>query len=333
MKKPALFSAVLFCILFSCQPASEEQSDHDVMEEPAFQQEEDLTEASEVSFEEEEKSILPDTEPSSESLPQEEEPEIPAVSEVITNNNTGQETLFDRFDPPAGFQRMASPEGSYGYYLQHLPLKPEGSSVKYYDGALKPNRGVYAAVVDMEIGTRDLQQCADAIMRLRAEHLWHQQQYDQIHFNFTNGFRVDYEKWRQGHRIQFDGNRTSWVKKASPSNSYKNFRRYMDLIFAYAGTASLEKELKPADPDDLQIGDIFIQGGFPGHAVVVVDVALNTDNGQQVFLLAQSYMPAQDIQILQNPNDEDLSPWYNWPVSGALNTPEWRFDDALPKRF
>jgi hypothetical protein len=91
-------------------------------------------------------------------------------------------------------------------------------------------------------------------MRLRAEHLWQQQQYDQIHFNFTNGFRVDYEKWRQGHRIQFDGNRTSWVKKASPSNSYKNFRRYMDLIFAYAGTASLEKELKPADPNDLQIG-------------------------------------------------------------------------------
>jgi hypothetical protein len=70
----------------------------------------------------------------------------------------------------------------------------------------------------------------------------------------------------------------------------------------------LEKELKPADPNDLQIGDIFIQGGFPGHAVVVVDVALNTDNGQQVFLLAQSYMPAQDIQILQNPNDEELSP-------------------------
>jgi hypothetical protein len=165
-------------------------------------------------------------------------------------------------------------------------------------------------------------------MRLRAEHLWQQQQYDQIHFNFTNGFRVDYEKWRQGHRIQFDGNRTSWVKKASPSNSYKSFRRYMDLIFAYAGTASLEKELKPADPDDLQIGDVFIQGGFPGHAVVVVDVALNTDSGQQVFLLAQSYMPAQDIQILQNPNDEELSPWYSWPVRGALNTPEWRFDDA-----
>ncbi|MEZ4798767.1 MAG: DUF4846 domain-containing protein [Flavobacteriales bacterium] len=57
------------------------------------------------------------------------------------------------------------------------------------------NYDVYDAVVDLEIGTKDLHQCADAVMRLRAEYLWVTQQYDKIHFNFTNGFRVDYTEW------------------------------------------------------------------------------------------------------------------------------------------
>lgn len=49
----------------------------------------------------------------------------------------------------------------------------------------------------------------------------------------------------------------------------------MDIIFAYAGTLSLENELIPVDLSDMEIGDVFIQGGSPGHAVVVVDIAVN----------------------------------------------------------
>ena len=53
----------------------------------------------------------------------------------------------------------------------------------------------------------------------------------------------------------------------------------------------------------MQIGDVFIKGGFPGHAVVVLDMAENDRTGQRVFLLAQSYMPAQDIHIMKNPTN------------------------------
>ena len=42
----------------------------------------------------------------------------------------------------------------------------------YFDGLEKWNRSVYCAVVDMEIGKRDLQQCADAVIRLQAEYLY-----------------------------------------------------------------------------------------------------------------------------------------------------------------
>ncbi len=262
----------------------------------------------------------------------EEEPARPVPDQAPPISRSA-ETIVDRFTPPAGFERIISPEGSFADFLQHLPLKPEGSKVYYYDGAVKENRGVYVAVVDMDIGKRDLQQCADAIMRLRGEYFWHRGQYDQIHFNFTNGFRVDYDKWRQGYRVRIKGNQTSWYKGAQPNNSYASFRKYMELVFGYAGTASLEKELASTNLEDLQIGDIFIQGGFPGHAVIVVDMARNKETGEKLFMLAQSYMPAQDIQVLQNPNDVEWSPWYEIPAGGSLKTPEWVFDRPRPKRF
>jgi hypothetical protein len=76
---------------------------------------------------------------------------------------------------------------------------------------------------------------------------------------------------------------------------------------------------------NISIGDVFIIGGSPGHAVIVVDVATNK-NGKKVFLLAQSYMPAQETQILKNFNDASLSPWYSADITDKLRTPEWTFD-------
>ena len=88
--------------------------------------------------------------------------------------------------------------------------------------------------------------------------------------------------------------------------SYPNFMRYMQLVFAYAGTLSLDKELKlVTNAGDLKAGDIFIHGGSPGHCFIVMDVVENA-NHQKQFLLAQSFMPAQNLQVLQN------APGYYW---------------------
>ncbi len=75
----------------------------------------------------------------------------------------------------------------------------------------------------------------------------------------------------------------------------------MDTVFAWAGTHSLERELKPAALAGIAAGDVFIKGGFPGHAVLVADVVENRATGEKRFLLLQSYMPAQDIHVLKNP--------------------------------
>ena len=250
--------------------------------------------------------------------------------ELINPSGT---TINTRFSPFENFQRVATAGNSFQHYLQNLPLKPHNSKVKIYDGRIKENYNVYDAVVDLEIGTKDLHQCADAVMRLRAEYLYKHEQYDKIHFNFTNGFRVDYSEWMQGKRIKVDGNKTWWVLSAQPSNTYHDFWKYMEIIFTYAGTLSLSKELQPVNIENIEIGDVFIQGGSPGHAVIIVDMAVDKDSGRKVFLLAQSYMPAQELQVLKNPNDASLSPWYSTDSLEVLQTPEWTFSKSDLKRF
>ena len=253
----------------------------------------------------------------------------PGKSQLIDRNG---KTIRERINPPAGFTRVKAADGSFGQYLRDLPLKPPGSKVKYYNGSVKPGK-VYEAVVDLDVGDRDLQQCADAVIRLRAEYLYGKGLYDRIRFNFTNGFNADYATWRQGNRIVVEGNRAYWVKRTGTSGDYGSFRQYLDMVFAYAGTLSLAGEMKKAPLAEMKIGDVFLKGEDPGHCVMVVDMAENSVTGEKIFMLAQSYMPAQDIHILKNPRNEEISPWYPLNFGDTLSTPEWIFNKNQLVRF
>ena len=222
------------------------------------------------------------------------------------------ETLAQRIAPPPGFRRVAVPQGSWSEWLRGLPVKGKGAKVMLYTGKPKWRQDVQAAVIDIDVGNRDLQQCADAIMRLRAEWLYAADRKRDIAFNYTDGKRHAFSARRQ--------------------QDYKSFRKYMTLIFAYAGTYSLEQELKPVPADEIAVGDVFIKGGFPGHAVLVADMVEN-DAGERRFLLIQSYMPAQDMHVLKNPAAADGSPWYEAPVAGQLVTPEWTFPEGSLRRW
>lgn len=271
---------------------------------------------------------------SSSSSTKEQVPAPPLANETSwTPIDTAGQIVATRFPAPLGYSRISMPDSSFGQYLRQLPLKKDGAQVRTYDGRIKPANGVYLAVVDLPIGSRDLHQCADAVMRLRADYFYSLQQYEDIHFNFTNGFRVDYSRWRAGDRIVVQGNNVSWRRSASPSTSSASFWKYLETIFSYAGTLSLEQELSPIPPQDIDIGDVWIKGGSPGHAVIVVDVAIHQETGEKIFMLAQSYMPAQEIQILTNPSDSELSPWYRIPEGTTLRTPEWRFSTDQLRRF
>jgi len=253
------------------------------------------------------------------------------INDSVVNKNGL--TIQDRFIVPDGFVRIDADSTSFAFYLRSLPLKPDGEKVKHFDGREKSSDGVYCAVVDLPIGVKNLHQCADAVIRLRAEYLWQQKKCSAIHFNFTSGFRADYSKWMSGQRISVEGNNCRWVPRREASNTYDDLWSYLETVFMYAGTLSLEKELTAVDWGGMRPGDVLIQGGSPGHAVIVVDMIVNETTGEKRFLLAQSYMPAQEIQILINPSNSEISPWYSLECNDDIRTPEWNFKKADLKRF
>lgn len=252
--------------------------------------------------------------------------------ETISYINQEGNTIKERYISLEGFSRIEVEEGSFGEFLRNQKLKPYGEKALYYDGREKNKKGVYDGVIDVDIGDRDLHQCADAVMLLRAEYLYSQGRYEDITFNFVSGFKAKYKKWMEGYRIKVDSNNVSYYKEKEPSNTYEDFRKYMEVVMAYASTLSLEKELESISVEDMEIGDVFIIGGSPGHAIIVVDMAID-NNGEKAFILAQSYMPAQETQILINPMDPDISPWYSLKNKEKLITPEWKFDLDQLKRF
>jgi hypothetical protein len=199
---------------------------------------------------------------------------------------------------------------------------------------LKESQAAHHLVLDIDVGEKNLQQCADAVIRLRAEYLYSLGRYDELAFRFTSGHVASFRKWIQGYRIITERDEPGWVRFAEPDSTYENLRKYLERVFIYAGSFSLAKEmLRIAAPDDMHIGDVFIEGGFPGHAVIVVDMAEAAQTGRRVFLLAQSYMPAQDVHILRNPNDRELSPWFSSGFGDTLVTPEWVFEAGDLRRL
>lgn len=247
------------------------------------------------------------------------------------------ETVGNRIATPVGFKRVEAKKGGLVEWLRNLPTLPGRGTVMRYDGLKKANQDAHHLILNIDVGKKDLQQCADAAMRLRAEYLLASKQEGKIHFNFTSGDNCQWSKWKQGVRPVVRS-KVSWVTSAQPDGSYKNFRKYMDMVYTYAGTASLSRELKKVSLIDIQPGDLFIQGGHPGHAVTVMDVCKN-EKGEKMFLLSQSYMPAQQIHILINPKDYDRdnpggNPWYAVKdISGEFWTPQWKFTDQQLMRF
>lgn len=239
-------------------------------------------------------------------------------------------TLAERFPAPSGFSRDFT-QHPFAVWLRGLPLRAGVPDVTLFDGRLKSYQEAHLAVVAIDTGRRDLQQCADAVMRLRAEYLWSSDRRDEISFNFTSGDAARWSAWQSGLRPKINGNKVRWVNSAGDDDSYNNFRRYLNIVFSYAGSHSLARELKPvADPRKIQPGDVFIMGGFPGHAVIVLDVVENAA-GERMFIVGQSYMPAQDIHVLKNPKATGV--WYPALADGTLRTPEWTFQYTDLKRF
>ena len=230
---------------------------------------------------------------------------------------------------PPSFQRVKTVEGSFGHYLRNLPLRND-PTVYLYNGSRKPNQGAQFAVLNLAIGKENLLQCADMIMMLRSHYLFSLGNYTAIRFSAGDGTWLNYVDWCSGKRFVLKGNRlVPGVNSVGITrmNSRKSLDGFLDFVYRYAGTLSLEKQLtRTTSVWAMKPGDVFIQGGSPGHAMLVADMAEN-DRGEKLFLLMQGYMPAQEIHIVKNMGGAATQPWYLLKQS-AVVTPEWTFEPS-----
>lgn len=241
-------------------------------------------------------------------------------------------TLQERIATPPGYERTKAKRDSLTEFLREYPLKKAGKPVLLYNGEKKGNQDAHVAVFKLPLEKENLQQCADTVMRVYAEYFWKTEQKDRISFRFVDGFQADYKKWQSGYRIRVGESRSFWVPGGDFDSSYKNFKKYLRMVFAYASTLSMQQESKKIELSKVATGDIFLIAGSPGHVVMVVDVCESAD-GKKAFLLGQGYMPAQEFHLLKNPLHED-DPWYYVDeVSYPLWTPECSFKKGSFRRL
>jgi len=234
---------------------------------------------------------------------------------------------------PQGFNYVDDGDPAYSNWLLDLKLK-KNKTVYLYNGKLKSDQDAQYAVIDLAIGKKDLVQCADAAMKLRADYLFEKHFYDQIKFLTTSGDVLSFKSWLNGIRWKEKAGKLIAYSSGKKENTiHQDYDLFMEFVFSFCGTYSLSKQMTPVDDNrSIQPGDVFVYGGFPGHAVTVMAVARNED-GNKIFLLSQGYMPAQDIHILRNYANTDLNPWYAVTEMFPLFTPQWEFKEGSLKRW
>lgn len=242
-------------------------------------------------------------------------------------------TLEARFAPPPGYTRVAVADASFAAFLRALPLRTDRKTVLSHAGQRLSSPS--AAVVAMDVGERNLQQCADSIIRLHAEYLWASNRQANLAYHFTSGDETRWEAWRNGERFKVKGSKVERVRTGRVDNSRAQFRRWLDTVFMYAGTRSLRLDSRAISPRDIQPGDFFVAPGSPGHAVIVLDIAVDAAD-RRVALLGQGFMPAQELHVIQARGARVLDQvWFMLPDEGqTLQTPSWQaFTSEQIRRF
>ena len=206
-----------------------------------------------------------------------------------TSNPNNYKTIGD-IPTPWGYERIKGDDAAYSEFLRSLPLKGRGADVMLYTGGRSRFQSLNYAVVDIPL-LSNAEQCADVCMRLRAEYLFFTSQYGRIRFQNVNGKTLSY----------------------GGGGSRKSFERYLRNLYGVASTFSLSREMKTRRLADMQPGDVFVYparyGQQYGHAVMVVDVAVNS-YGKKAFLLAEGNTPAREIHVMRNFENPFRSPWF-----------------------
>ncbi len=229
---------------------------------------------------------------------------------LVRTASASAPTITQAYPPPPGATRVAP--DAFGQWLQARTLAPADQPVRTHAGAVVPQD---ARVIQLPLVPGDLQQCADTAIRLRSE--WQREQGLPVTWHATSGDLVPWSRWQAGERPRAEGKGLTWSSGGARGDSDASWERYLAAVFTWAGTASLQAHdtVPAASP---QPGDVVVQGGFPGHAVILLDVAVEPD-GDTWVLVAEGFMPAQDAHVQHGPHHQ----WWAWDPVEGLALPYW----------
>lgn len=228
------------------------------------------------------------------------------------------ETIRTAFPVPDGFTRQPASEPkreAFAAYLGDLPVMAASEPILTHAGDVvhRPAR-----VIDVPMVPGDLQQCADTLIRFRASFL--RQRGENISFFATSGDPIPWSRYSAGERPYVNDRNIAWKQGSDGA-----WESYLAYVFRWAGTLSLQAyETTPTTHPEP--GDLLVQGGSPGHAVQIVDVATDT-NGHTLLLIAQGFMPAQRAHLVIGPQ----SGWWRWDA--GLDLGFWAFDSTHLRRW
>jgi hypothetical protein len=230
-------------------------------------------------------------------------------------------SLETRFPAPPGYTRAKAEAGSFAEWLRSLPMAPEGTPAKTFDGrdSLPADDDYLAGVIAIDTGGTDLQQSSDVIVRLHAEYLWSRGERDEISYLSATKLNMPLSRWEKGQRLIANGATVFWAVKGKPAElSHAEFRKYLDAVFNWANSTSLSPRSAPVpDPKDLVAGDFFLQSESPYHVAVVLDIA-EKPSGERVALLGQARNPSESIHVIR---PGKATPWFSVRPPVPVMTP------------
>ncbi len=258
------------------------------------------------------------------------------MAQVDRANRSHGDTLAERIAPPAGFSRERDPavdrsrRGCVG-----CPLKSHGAPVLLHTGQPKPRQDVHAAVVDIDVGAprpaamRRRSHAAERRVALR-------ERANRSPSPSTTPAAPNRCHTRAGQPANgraYRGAPSSGRRRPPPTRHTR-----VSAAIWIPSSSGPERHHWNANSSPFRVRHRgrrrFHQGWFSRPRRARRRCRDRTRAGEKRVLLAQSYMPAQSIHVLNNPASVDGLPWYDVAdAASALVTPEWTFPPGSLKRW
>lgn len=199
----------------------------------------------------------------------------------------GRGKAVNQLPLPSGYESFSYETGSFSRFVQTLPLKDSNKILNHKGKRVSSFYNIFC-VIDMPLlFSADLEQCADYAMRLWAE------------------YYKDRGNLKSLYLFNYDGSKSLFGKAGV------SYEKFLFKRFNYSNSYSLKAGGKRVAESELRPGDIIVQNetGGIGHVSIIFNICRN-EQGEKLYLIGYSFMPAQEIHIEKAASGYGKAGWF-----------------------